>query len=227
MRLPGKLSAGCAWIFAAGTTHAALLLAGNTAGFFQPVSDPAISITNTTDGLEAAFRTGIPAPGSFKSGVGFNGQDFSQVGDGDTFSLGFLTYYNGLTRIGTSSGSALLDFYLNFADPAIGSVHLTTIKFGIDATVNNHAVLTPDAFKASFLQPAPVWLGDQWVQFTINDLPDSTLVAENAAMNLASVTVTVIPELPGGAALMGMLALTVAVLFRARLHAVRIRREAA
>lgn len=203
-------------LFTAATMHAGLLLSGNTEAFFQPVSNPYATITNSANGLDASFRTGIPARDSFKSGVKFNGQGFQNVEDGDTFSLGFLTYYNGVTRAGTSSGSALLDLYLDFADPALGKVHLTTIKFGIDATLNHGGNLNPDFYAASFLQPSPVWLGDELVKFTINGLSKSTAVAENSSMNLASISVMVlIPETSTYALTLGIAAFAL-ILFHRR-----------
>jgi hypothetical protein len=150
--------------------------------------------------MTASFRTGVPISGSFQSGVKFNGHDFSDVGNGDTFSLGMLTYYNGITNIGTSSGNALLDFYLNLDDPAVGLVHLTTIDFGIDATVNTPPNLIPDAFTASFTQPPDVLINDQLVRFRINGLPTSTKLPENNWIDLASVTVTYLTPVPEPAA---------------------------
>ena len=210
-----KLFIGLVLVFTAATTHAALMLSGSTAGFFQPVASPHVTITNNADGSLASFRTGVPVGNSFKSGVKFNGHEFENVGDGDTFSLGMLTYYNGISRLGTSSGTALLDLYLDFEDPAAGKVHLTTITFGIDATANTAAHLAPDAFTASFLQPSPIWLGDELVKFTINGLSQSTLVAENTWTDLASITVTVlIPEASTYAAMLGIAAMGFTLLRR-------------
>jgi len=153
-------------------------------------------ITNADDGSFASFRTGVPVGDSFKSGVVFNGRDFANIGDGDTFSLGMLTYYNGITKIGTSSANALLDFSLNLTDPSVGVVHLTTINFGVDATVNTPPNLVPDVFTASFTQPADVKIGDQLVRFRINGLPASTQLAEDHWADLASVTVTYLSPVP-------------------------------
>ncbi len=202
----GKLFVGMVLLFSTTSAmRAGTLLSGNTAAFFQPSANPNVTIANTTDGSNASFRTGVPVENSFKSGVVFNDGDFENIANGDTFSLGLLKYYNGLSRVGTSSGSSRLDLYLNFDDPAVGRVHLTTITFGIDATVNTHAHLTPDIFTASFQQPAPIWIDDQWVNFTIKGLPTSTAVAENTWTDLANLTVTVaIPETSTFAALLGM-----------------------
>lgn len=189
-------AAGIAVASLAGMARADLLLSGTTAGFFQPSANPNTVITNSGDGSFASFRTGVPVDGSFKSGVVFTGQDFTHIGDGDTFSLGMLTYYNGITKIGTSSGSALLDFSLNLTDPSTGLVNLTTITFGVDATINTPPNLVPDVFTASFTQPADVMIGDQWVRFRINGLPTSTDLAENHMIDLGSVTVTYLSPVP-------------------------------
>ena len=176
--------------------RADLLLSGSTAGFFHANANPNTVIDNTPNGLTASFRTGVPLEGSFQSGVRFNGNDFAGVSNGDTFSLGLLTYYNGITQIGTSSGTALLDFYLDLDDPAGGQVFLTTITFGVDATINNPPDLIPDVFTASFTQPSAVMIGDQLVKFTINGLPASTELDEDDWTDLASVTVTYLNPVP-------------------------------
>jgi len=190
------LAAGIAVASLAGMARADLLLSGTTAGFFQPTANPNTVITNSGDGSFASFRTGVPVDGSFKSGVVFTGHDFTNVGSGDTFSLGMLTYYNGITKIGTSSASALLDFSLNLTDPSTGLVNLTTITFGVDATINTPPNLVPDVFTASFTQPADVMIGDQRVRFHINGLPTSTDLAENHSIDLGSVTVTYLSPVP-------------------------------
>lgn len=202
----GKLFIGMVLSFSTtAVMRAGILLSGDAAAFFQPVSSPNLTIANTGDGLNASFRIGIPVENSFKSGVVFSGGDFENIGNGDAFSLGLLKYYNGLSRVGTSSGSSRLDLYLNFDDPGIGMVHLTTIAFAIDATVNAAGHLTPDIYTAIFQQPPPVWIDNQWVNFTINGLPKSTAVAENTWTDLANLTVTVvIPETSTFAAMLGL-----------------------
>src|SRR5438105_4134807 len=84
-----------------------------------------------------------------------HGSDFTGITSGDTFALGGIAYYNGITRIGTSSANALFDFYINLDSPTVSTLWLTTIKFGIDATINSPGSLIPDTFTASFTQPAP------------------------------------------------------------------------
>ena len=174
---------------AAGAAQA-LTLSGSTAGYFEGVSSGNTTITNVPNGSFASFRTGLPVNGSFKSGVVFNAESFSSINSGDTFALGLVTYYNGITRIGTSSANALFDFYINLDSPTVSSILLTTVNFGIDATINTPQNTNPDVFTASFTQPAPVLIDGQWVKFTINDLPDSTMVKENTFVKLADVTVT-------------------------------------
>lgn len=213
----GKLFIGLVLVLTATTTRAGFLLSGDTAGFFQPVASPNATIANAADGSHASFRTGVPVGNSFKSGVKFNTHEFENIGNGDTFSFGLLTYYNGISRLGTSSGTSRFNLYLNFDDPALGKVHLTTITFGINATVNSSAQASPDAFTASFLQPSPLWLGDEWVKFTINGLSKSTLVAENTCADLASITVTVlIPETSTYAAILGVAIMGFTAVYRRR-----------
>lgn len=207
---------------AAGAAQA-LTLSGSTAGFFEGASSGNTTITNVPDGSFASFRTGVPV-GSFKSGVVFNSASFANLSDGDTFGLGVITYYNGLTHIGTSSADALFDFYVNLTSPTASSFLLTTVDFGIDATVNTPENKNPDVFTASFTQPAPVLIDGQWVKFTINDLPASTMVKENTFVKLAEVTVTFlnltpVPE-PATYGLMGALGLMGLVGYR-RLRAQR------
>ena len=207
---------------AAGAAQA-LTLSGSTAGFFEGASSGDTTITNVPDGSFASFRTGVPV-GSFKSGVVFNSASFANLSDGDTFGLGVITYYNGLTHIGTSSADALFDFYVNLTSPTASSFLLTTVDFGIDATVNTPENTNPDVFTASFTQPAPVLIDGQWVKFTINDLPASTMVKENTFVKLAEVTVTFlnltpVPE-PATYGLMGALGLMGLVGYR-RLRAQR------
>lgn len=187
----------------------ALTLSGSTAGFFEGVSSGNTTITNTVDGSFASFRTGKPVPNSFKSGVVFNGSDFTGISSGDTFALGVIKYYNGVTKIGTSSADALFDFYISLDNPAMSPILLTTVTFGIDATINDSHNKNPDSFTASFTQPAPVWIDGTWVKFTINDLPASTKVKENSIVQLADVTVTFLTPVPEPATygLMGALGL--------------------
>jgi len=187
----------------------ALTLSGSTAGFFEGVSSGNTTITNVPDGSFASFRTGKPVTGSFKSGVVFTGSDFTGITSGDTFALGAISYYNGITRIGTSSADALFDFYINLDSPTASTLLLTTVKFGIDATINTPGNLKPDLFTATFTQPAPVLIDGTWVKFTINDLPGSTVVKENTIVTLADVTVTFLNPVPEPATygLMGALGL--------------------
>jgi len=187
----------------------ALTLSGSTAGFFEGVSSGFTVVTNTPDGSFASFRTGLPVgAGSFKSGVSFTADSFANVTSGDTLALGAITYYNGVTRIGTSSATAAFDFWITLDSPVASSFLLTTVTFGIDPTVNSNNLI-PDKFTASFTQPAPVLIDGTWVKFKINDLPSSTLVAENTVVQLAEVTVSYLSPVPEPATygLMGALGL--------------------
>ena len=180
----------------AGTAQAEFVLSGMTQGFFQGVSNGSTVITNSPDDSFASFRTGIPIPGSFQSGVVFEGQTFENITSGDTFSLGLVTYINGRTLIGSSSNTALLDFYINLSDPVLDPILLTTITFGIDATVNTQAGTNPDVFTASFIQPAPMMIGGRLVTFKINDLQGVVNVKESTYLQIADVTVTYLSPVP-------------------------------
>ena len=120
----------------------------------------------------------------------FNGQTFADIGSGDTFTLGMLTYYNGITKIGTSSGNAVLDLYLELTNPGMSWVHLTTMTFGIDATINAFSNPVPDSYNASFTQPSVFWFGNEWVKFAVNGIPATTSLAENTWANVGSMTLT-------------------------------------
>jgi len=190
---------------------AALVLSGTTAGAFQGVSSGNTTINNAPDELSASFLTGVPVSGSAKSEIQFVGQSFTNISDGDVFGLGMISYFNGITRIGTSSANALFDFKIKLDDPVVSAFTLTTINFGIDATVNTPENLVPDQFTATFSQPAPVLIDGTWVTFSIADLPGFSLVAENTWVTLAEVTVhfnemTPAPE-PGTYGLIGAVGL--------------------
>ena len=197
-----------------GVARADLVLSGTTAGYFQGVSSGDTVINNSVDGSLATFLTGVPIEDSFKSGVQFNGDSFTNIQSGDSFAFGLLTYFNGRTEAGTSSANAMLDFYVDLSDPAVDPFLLTTITFGIDATVQTPDSLVPDFFTASFTQPAPVLIGGQWVQFSITGLPTETAVMEDSWVELAEVTVTYFNPVPepstygmiGAAGLLGLVA---------------------
>lgn len=187
----GGLALGLACL--AGTARAELVLSGSTAGFFQGTSSGFTEITNTPDGSFASFLTGVPIFGSFQSGVVFESADFAGVQSGDTFAFGMLSYYNGRTLIGTSSAEAMFDFYLDLDMPDMDPLLLTTITFGIDATINVPGSAAPDLFTASFTQPPSLLIGDTLVKFKINDLPVSAEVREGTVVDLGNITVTFTP----------------------------------
>jgi len=172
------------------------VLSGSTAGYFQGVSSGSTVITKTLDGSIASYLTGLHAAGTLlKSGVSFAATDFSNLQSGDSFALD-ITYYNARTKIGTSSTTALFDLFLDLSGPALAPFKLTTIAFGIDATVNQGSGGVPDVFTASFTQPAKVKVGDQWLKFVISDLPDFKQVAEDTFAQVANIKVTYFSPVP-------------------------------
>lgn len=192
IQIIGSTALGLACL--AGTAHAELVLTGSTAGYFQGASSGSTLITNAADGQTASFRTGVPIAGqTLKSGVQFDAVDFTGIHSGDSFGLGFLTYFNGRTKIGTSSATADLDFWLNLDNPSIAPFKLTTITFGLDATANTNGSPQPDVFTATFTQPPKFKVGGQWVQFTINSLPAEWEVKESSWAKIADITVTFTP----------------------------------
>lgn len=185
--LASSLVLACA--FVASPSKANLILSGSLMGVFQSSDNPNTLVVNSADG-DASFRTGRPVSNSFQSGVNFNSGTFSNLSSGDEISLGMLTYYNGITTIGTSSGNAILDLYLQLTDPESTRILLTAMTFGIDATTNTWGNLIPDNYTASFAQPADVWIGGEWVKFSISGLPSVTSLAENTWENVGSLTFT-------------------------------------
>jgi hypothetical protein len=178
------------------TAQAALLLSGSTQAAFQGSSSGWTEINNAPDGSFASYRTGLPVTGSFKSGVVFDGSDFVDISDGDDFSFGLITYYNGRTLVGTSAAVAKLDVWLDLSDPAWSPLLLTTITFVIDPSLNAGGLI-PDFFLAAYSQPDPIWIDGYKVQFTIEDLPLITLtVGEGMVETMGNlhVEITPIPE---------------------------------
>jgi len=169
--------------------QANLILSGSLVGVFQSNDHPNTQVTNSVNG-DASYRTGKAASNSFQSGVDFNSASFSDLMSGDEISLGMFTYYNGITAIGTSSGSAVLDLYLEPTDPESSRILLTTMTFGIDATTNAFGNLIADNYYVSFTQPSPAWIGGDWVNFSIGGLPAATSLAENSWKNVGSLTFT-------------------------------------
>ena len=182
-------SVAAAFAFVASPSQADLILSGSLVGVFQSSDNPNTTVANAPDG-DASFRTGIAVSNSFQSGINFNSQDFSGLSSGDEISLGMFTYYNGITAIGTSSGTAMLDLYLQLTDPESSRIHLTTMTFGIDATTNTLGNLIPDNYTVNFAQPSAAWIGGEWVKFSIGGLPPVASLAENTWKNVGSLTFT-------------------------------------
>lgn len=175
--------------FAASPSKANLILSGNLVGVFQSSGNQTTSVANSADG-NASFRTGKAVANSFQSGVDYTSEAFSDLLSGEEKSLGMFTYYNGITKIGTSSGNAVLDLYLELNDPESSRILLTTMIFGIDATTNTFGSLIADNYTVSFTQPSDAWIGGELVNFSISGFPSITSVAENTWTNVGSLTFT-------------------------------------
>jgi hypothetical protein len=194
MKFNLSLVATLAAAFAAATTStkADLILTGNLIGIFQSSANPHTTIFNSAEG-DASFRTGTPVLNSFQSGIDFRSEAFTDVASGAALSLGMFTYYNGITKIGTSSSSAVLDLYLELTGSELSWVHLTSMTFGIDATTNTSGNLVADSYTVSFTQPSEMWIGGEWTKFLIGGLPSTTSLAENTWSKVGSLTFTTGP----------------------------------
>jgi hypothetical protein len=191
--LASSVAVACA--FVASPSIANPILSGSLVGIFQSNDNPNTWVVNSPNG-DASFRTGIAVSNSFQSGVNFNGEAFSDLASGAEISLGMFTYYNGITKIGTSSGNAVLDLYLELTNPESTRVLLATMTFGIDATTNSFGNLIADNYTVSFTQPSEAWIGGEWVKFSIGGLPAVTSLAENTSKNVGSLTFTEEPASP-------------------------------
>lgn len=177
------------FVCAASSSKANLILSGSLVGVFQSSDNPNTQLVNSANG-DASFRTGTPVANSFQSGVNFSSESFSDLASGDETSLGMFTYYNGITKIGTSSGTAVLDLYLQLSEPESSRILLTTMTFGIDATANRFGNLVADNYTAVFTQPAQALIGGEWLTFSITGVPPLTSLAENTWKNVGSLTFT-------------------------------------
>jgi hypothetical protein len=166
-------------------------------GIFEPASgnDPHVVINQLVGG-DAAFRTGVAVANSFRSGIAFSGTSLARLGQGETVSLGSLTYYNGITQVGSSSHHATLNLYLRPFSPAADWVYLATVDFGLDATLNRSGRDTADYFLARYTTPGRALIGDDWVPLTLSGLPSLVSVAENSKLNLGNLTVTAGSPIP-------------------------------
>lgn len=173
------------------------MISGSVIGVFEPNGLDYTSIINSPDG-DASFRTGVVAGKSFQSGVVFDSQAFTDLTEGETVSVGTFNYYNGVTQIGTSSHTAALDLYLKLNDPLSEWVHLSTLNFGIDATINTPEKLVADKFTVNYLQPVDIRVGDQWFSVSLSGLASSTTVAENTWLNAGSLRIQYSPAVAVG-----------------------------
>jgi len=176
-----------------GKVRADVFLAGDLVGIFSGSGGGNVDIANFSEG-NASFRTGTATANSFRSGVTFTAGAFTGVAEGETVSLGSLSYYNGITEIGTSSHGAALDLYLRLTDPLAGWVHLSTLNFVIDATLNAMGNGVPDNFLADYTSTGSAWIGGEKFEFSISGLPAMTSVAENSKVDLGNLMLSIGPS---------------------------------
>lgn len=176
-----------------GKVRADVFPAGDLVGIFSSNGGGDVDIGNFSDG-NASFRTGVATANSFRSGITFTGGAFTGLTEGESVSLGSLSYYNGITEIGTSSHGAVLDLYLRFTDPLLSWVHLSTLNFVIDATLNARGNAVPDNFLADYTSAGSAWIGGEKVEYSISGLPAMTSVAENSKVDLANLMLSVGPS---------------------------------
>jgi len=180
------------------------ILAGNIMGIFQSDGRANTWIENSSDG-SASFRSGLATSGSFQSGVSFTGNPVTDMDTADVINAGSFTYYNGVTRLGTASSNAALDLYLQLNEPTMSWLHLATLNFGIDATVNTPGNWAPDKFTVSYSVPEELLIGTERFNVAISGLPAMTTVAENSRVDVGALTLTLVPTVAvpdGGASIL-------------------------
>ncbi len=199
--------------------QAQLQLSGRTTGWFTDFGQPNTTVVNAADGSSAWFATGIPYLDSTQSSILFEGQSFTNVGSGDPIHVGLFTITNGITLLGSAAAEAEFQLGLELTSPVSDSLFLSTLTFAIDNTPNGGVVGegggVPDSFGVTFVQPAPIKIGDSWVQFSIVYDPLETAVPEGESIVRGDiyVTFTPIPE-PSTYALGGALLLVGVVAYR-------------
>lgn len=209
------------------SANAQLLLSGNAYGVFV---DPMVAHTTVSNGpVTSVFESGVPyrpaAPYNDETtAITFNGQSFTDVGDGEALVLGGLSIRNGVTLLGTTASHAAMDLYLDLSSHGLSAFKLTTLSFSIDSTANNAgAGNVPDLFGVSHSPLNSLTLGGYMASFGLVFSDPAFLsslgksIAEGSTATTGDVYLNVaftpVPE-PSTYAAMGALVLVGAVCYR-------------
>lgn len=199
--------------------HAQLTLSGSTTGWFTDFGQPNTTVTNAPDGSSALFATGIPYGSSTQSMIKFDAQSFTDVSSGEPIHVGLFTITNGVTLLGSAASQAEFNLGLKLTSPTSENLALTAFTFNIDNTPNQGTGgaggVVPDQFGVSFSQPAPMWIDNTLVKFTVVYDPMTTTVPEGSSVVRGDVyvTFTPVPE-PSTYAIGGALLLVGLVAYR-------------
>lgn len=200
-------SAGLGLAFLGTVAHAQLMLSGHTTGSFVDLSEPNTTVNNASDGSFASFKTGIPAPGSFKSSIVFTNATFTNVNSGDPVQIGLFEVTNGTTLLGSGAPYATFNLGLELTSPAMQTLAMSQFTFTIDHTPNTPGA-KPDTFSVAYDQPNSTIIDGYKVDFSVV-MDNDFQLAEGATTTKGAlyVTFTPVPE-PAtyalcGAALLG------------------------
>lgn len=130
-----------------------ILFSGSASGLFSdPIGDSGM-VTNLTSGQASnEFWFGDPASG-YRTGnyLRFDGADFSEVGESESFVLGALTYYNSTTYLGSNATGVTFNVNLNLRVPSLSEV--LNFDFSLMSTPNR-------SYQTADQNADYVWVGD-------------------------------------------------------------------
>lgn len=209
----------------AAPAQAQLTLSGKAYGTFADELLPNTTVTNST--TTSVFSSGIPyQPSDTPTSITYNGNTFTDVGDGGAIALGILNFKNGVTLLDSTATTASLDLFLDLS-PVGGpaALKLTTMSFNLLNTPNNPIGDVPDLYSLSYTEPAVVWLENAKITFSLvfTDgaflTPAGKPISENGEITtgdiFAHIEITPIPE-PSTYAFAGVAVLGIVALLRRR-----------